>query len=83
MLTECAALHAIRNRTALFFQTVELPITEYDIFRISIPPPYLEPEMERKIVEFFFRFGVPDYETDGMNMCKSEVKSTHNRDIDT
>jgi hypothetical protein len=53
------------NRTTIAFQTAELSIIEYDIFKFSLSPPHLEPEMEMKPVEFFIQFGVSDYWMDG------------------
>jgi hypothetical protein len=56
ILAQCAALHALsnnENRTAIAFQTAELSISEYDIFKFFPTPPHLEPEMEMKLVEFF------------------------------
>jgi hypothetical protein len=55
------------NRTAIAFQTAELSYLSLNtIFSsFSLPAPQLELEMEMKPVEFFFRFGVPDYWMDG------------------
>jgi hypothetical protein len=47
------------------FQTAELSIIEYDIFKFFPTPSHLEPEMKMKPVEFLFRFGAPDYWIDG------------------
>jgi hypothetical protein len=61
---ECADPHALSNKkklTALSFQMAELSIIEYDIFTFFPTPPHLEPETEMKLVEFFIRFGFPDY----------------------
>jgi hypothetical protein len=55
-LAQCAALHALSkngNWTAIAFQTAELSIIEYNIFKFFHTPPHLEPEMEMKLVEFF------------------------------
>jgi hypothetical protein len=50
-------IHALsnnENRTSLAFEMGELSIIEYDISSFSIPHPHFEPEMEMKMVEFFF-----------------------------
>jgi hypothetical protein len=57
---EVSTIHYLRvlsnneNRTAIAFQTAELSIIEYDIFKFFPVPPHLEPEMEMKPLEFFF-----------------------------
>jgi hypothetical protein len=55
------ALSNSENQASLSFQPAELSLIEYEICWIFHTPPYLEPEMEMKLVEFFMRFGLPDY----------------------
>jgi hypothetical protein len=56
-LEQCAALRALsnnENQTAIAFQTAELSIIEYVIFKFFPTPPHLEAEMEMKLVEIFY-----------------------------
>jgi hypothetical protein len=63
-----STIHALsnnENRTAIAFQTAELSIIEYDIFKFFPTPSTYGTENENEAGGIFFRFGVPDYWMDG------------------
>jgi hypothetical protein len=66
---ECAAPRALsnkRNRTAIAFQTAELYIIEYDIFKFfPTPSTFGTGNGNEASGIFFIRFGFPDYWMDG------------------